>query len=145
MNHISINIDKRLSLVVAATFFFFLFSFSYGFSQEGDNRAVVAFDKTSFDFGELNVGDGASAVFKVTNKGNAPLVIENVTASCGCTVARWAHEPVMPKDTASIIVTYNTNIVGEIKRSVVVKTNDRDNRRTILLLTGEVLLPTDEE
>ena len=145
MNHISVNIDKRFSLVATATFFFFVFSFSYGFSQETDNYAVVAFDKTSFDFGELNVGDEASAIFKVTNDGNAPLVIENVTASCGCTVARWAQEPVMPKDTANIIVTYNTNIVGEIKRSVVVKTNDRDNRRTILLLTGEVLLPTDEE
>jgi len=105
---------------------------------DNERYAIAKFDKLSHDFGEIERGTEAVAIFTITNQGQAPLVVENVKVSCGCTIVKWNSEPVMPQDTIQIKVSYNSNIVGEIKRSVVVKTNDRKQKRTLLLITGEV-------
>lgn len=105
---------------------------------DNERYAIAKFDKLSHDFGEIERGTEAVAIFTITNQGQAPLVVENVKVSCGCTIVKWNSEPVMPQDTMQIKVSYNSNIVGEIKRSVVVKTNDHKQKRTLLLITGDV-------
>lgn len=105
---------------------------------DNERYAIAKFDKLSHDFGEIEKGEEAVAIFTITNQGQAPLVVENVKVSCGCTIVKWNSEPVMPQDTIQIKVSYNSNIVGEIKRSVVVKTNDHKQKRTLLLITGDV-------
>mgnify|MGYP002512478734 FL=1 len=118
---------------------------STAFSQSTSNDsarmryALAKFDRFSHDFGEIQRGEEATAVFSLVNQGLAPLVVENITASCGCTVAEWDKEPLMPQDTMQIKVSYNSNIVGAIKRSVVVKTNDIKRTRTLLTITGNVV------
>ncbi len=112
--------------------------------HEQKRYAVAKFDRLSWDFGEVERGSETVAVFEISNQGQAPLVVENVTASCGCTVAKWSKEPLMPQDTLKLKIYYNSNIVGEIKRSVVVKTNDERRQRTLLTLMGNIL-PDDEE
>lgn len=113
--------------------------------EEAPRRsAQCEFDRLSWDFGEIVCAQEAVASFNVVNKGGAPLVIENVTTSCGCTLAKWNEEPIMPGDTVQLQVSYNSNIVGEIKRSVVVKTNDKQRRRTLLTLTGNVIAKEEE-
>lgn len=118
---------------------------STAFSQSSSNDsarmryALAKFDRFSHDFGEIQRGEDATAVFSLVNQGLAPLVVENITASCGCTVAEWDKEPLMPQDTMQIKVYYNSNIVGAIKRSVVVKTNDIKRTRTLLTITGNVV------
>lgn len=105
---------------------------------DNERYAIAKFDKLSHDFGEIERGTEAVAIFTITNQGQAPLVVENVKVSCGCTIVKWNSEPVMPQDTIQIKVSYNSNIVGEIRRSVVVKTNDHKQKRTLLLITGDV-------
>lgn len=118
---------------------------STAFSQSSSNDsarmryALAKFDRFSHDFGKIQRGEDATAVFSLVNQGLAPLVVENITASCGCTVAEWDKEPLMPQDTMQIKVSYNSNIVGAIKRSVVVKTNDIKRTRTLLTITGNVV------
>ena len=118
---------------------------STAFSQSSSNDsarmryALAKFDRFSHDFGEIQRGEEATAVFSLVNQGLAPLVVENITASCGCTIAEWDKEPLMPQDTMQIKVSYNSNIVGAIKRSVVVKTNDIKRTRTLLTITGNVV------
>lgn len=115
------------------------------FSQSTNNDstrvryALAKFDRFSHDFGEIQRGEDATAVFLLVNQGLAPLVVENITASCGCTIAEWGKEPLLPQDTMQIKVSYNSNIVGTIKRSVVVKTNDIKRTRTLLTITGNVV------
>jgi hypothetical protein len=106
-------------------------------------KAKISFDKTSYDYGEIEQGGNGEAIFKVTNLGDGNLVLYSVLASCGCTVVEYSKEPISPKDTAEIKVKYNTNIVGEIKRSVTVTCNDEQNPRTVILLTGNVVLKKD--
>lgn len=118
---------------------------STAFSQSTSNDsarmryALAKFDRFSHDFGEIQRGEEATAVFSLVNQGLAPLVVENITASCGCTIAEWNKEPLMPQDTMQIKVSYNSNIVGAIKRSVVVKTNDIKRTRILLTITGNVV------
>ncbi len=107
-------------------------------SKEQERFAVAHFDKLSWDFGSVPMGEEAVVTFEITNQGTAPLVVEKVTVSCGCTVAKWSKDPIMPQDKMQLHISYNTNVVGEIKRSVVVKTNDKTKRRTLLSITGEV-------
>ena len=46
----------------------------------------ASFDKTMHEFGTILWKNPVTATFKITNKGDKPLVISNVTTSCGCTV-----------------------------------------------------------
>jgi hypothetical protein len=116
-----------------------LFAQSDGGLSSKPRYAEAKFDKLAYDFGEIQKGEEAIAVFMLINQGSAPLVVENITASCGCTIAHWDQAPLMPQDTTQIKVSYNSNIVGEIKRSLVVKTNDRRQKRIRLTITGSVV------
>ena len=50
---------------------------------------VATVDKTIFDYGNIRIGSSKIAVFSITNTGNYPLVINKVSASCGCTNVNW--------------------------------------------------------
>lgn len=107
--------------------------------SNGLQRPKIAFDKTFYDYGEIKRGSDGEVFFTVTNEGNGALVLSNVSASCGCTVVDYSKDAIQPKAKSKIKVKYNTNIVGEIKRSVTVICNDVDKPRTVLLLTGNVV------
>ncbi|MDE7141344.1 MAG: DUF1573 domain-containing protein, partial [Muribaculaceae bacterium] len=47
-------------------------------------------------------------VFHLTNTGSAPLVLLKVYSSCRCTAAEYPNDPVMPGDTASVVVTFDS-------------------------------------
>jgi len=48
--------------------------------------AVIDFEKTNHDFGEIKDGDIVETIFTFSNSGNSDLRILNATGSCGCTV-----------------------------------------------------------
>lgn len=60
------------------------------------------------DFGTIPEGPAVTYEFKFKNAGKEPLIIQNVTASCGCTTPSFSKDPVMPGKTGSITVQYNT-------------------------------------
>ena len=104
-----------------------------------NNEPIAMFDIISYDFGDILQGKETEAIFTLTNKGNAPLIVEDIKASCGCVLVEWVKDPILPEQSSEIIVKYNTNIIGTIKRSIVVSTNDINQERILLMLTGEVV------
>lgn len=56
----------------------------------------IAWTQTERNLGIIEEGQKVEVVFEFTNKGKKPLVIKNVTATCGCTVPEIPKEPVMP-------------------------------------------------
>jgi hypothetical protein len=66
------------------------------------------FDKTEFDFGEIKEGQVVKHIFKFKNVGKTPLVIQNATASCGCTVPDWTKEPIAPNAEGELRVEFNS-------------------------------------
>ncbi|MBO6516363.1 MAG: DUF1573 domain-containing protein [Bacteroidia bacterium] len=62
-----------------------------------------------YEFDTLTSGEVGEFEVAYTNTGNAPLVLLNVKTSCGCMVASWPREPVLPGDTALIKVRLSTH------------------------------------
>ena len=63
---------------------------SFAFAQ---TNADIKFDKTTHDFGKFSENSPVvSCVFTFTNIGDAPLVIHQAVASCGCTVPEYTKE-----------------------------------------------------
>ena len=55
---------------------------------------LFQFEKEHHDFGAIKEGDVVEHVFNFTNDGDAPLIISNAQASCGCTIPEWPKEPI---------------------------------------------------
>ncbi|MES2731576.1 MAG: DUF1573 domain-containing protein [Bacteroidota bacterium] len=69
---------------------------------------LMAFTETEFDFGTIKDGDVVNHTFKFTNTGKTPLIIQNATAPCGCTVPQWPKKPIAPGSTGVISVQFNS-------------------------------------
>ena len=68
-------------------------SIGYAYAQGG---ADIKFDKTTHNFGTFSENNPVvSCTFTFTNVGDAPLVIHQAVASCGCTVPEYTQEPVL--------------------------------------------------
>lgn len=102
--------------------------------EENADGPSMYFETNVVDFGEI-VQDGdpfRKVVF--TNTGNAPLVIKNAKGSCGCTVPIWSKEPIMPGQTDTLTVRYDTKRVGPIRKSVTLYTNQNEEPYTLQVI-----------
>lgn len=87
------------------------------------NAPKIIFNKTSYDFGELTLYSPAFCEFKFYNKGKAPLILSNISATCGCTVPSWPKKPIMPGDSGIIVINYLPDETGIIDKNVTVFSN----------------------
>jgi len=65
-------------------------------------------EKQVYDFGTITEGDTVEHNFAFTNTGEFPLIINNITASCGCTTPEWPRDPIAPGQQSSIKVRFNS-------------------------------------
>ncbi len=99
--------------------------------------ATLTWETTNADLGIIKQNNPVQVDFRFTNTGNQPIVITDVTTSCGCTVAKHSQEPVKQGESSIISVTYNAKSVGSFHKTVTVKTS-ADTNPIILTLSGEV-------
>jgi hypothetical protein len=90
---------------------------------DNPNAPVITFEKTTHDYGTVTKGGDGTCEFKFKNNGIEPLILSNVTSSCGCTVPEWPREPILRGKTASIKVKYDTNRVSPINKTITVLSN----------------------
>lgn len=91
-----------------------------------EDKADISFDSITYDFGEFPETEPVQTCsFTFTNTGNAPLIINQATASCGCTVPTYTKTPIAPGEKGTIDVTYNGSgrIPGHFKKTITVRTN----------------------
>jgi|SRR4051794_6637857 len=103
-----------------------------------DKVAKIQFKTDTIDYGTIEKGANGLRVFEFTNTGDAPLIISNVSSSCGCTVPSWTKEPVMPKASGKIEVKYDTNRVSPIRKTITVISN-ADTPTVALKIKGDVV------
>ncbi len=104
---------------------------------DNPNAPEISFDKTVHDYGTITQGADGTCEFKFTNVGKEPLILSKPISSCGCTVPTWPQEPILPGKSDVIKVTYNTNNVGPINKTVTVYSNAKTNR-VVLSIKGTV-------
>lgn len=105
---------------------------------DNPNAPEIAFEKTVHDYGVVVQGGDGACEFKFTNTGKEPLIISKPISSCGCTVPTWPQEPILPGKSDVIKVTYNTNTVGPINKTVTIYSNAKTNR-VVLSIKGQVV------
>lgn len=92
-----------------------------------------------YDFGSVAEGEVVEYSYRFKNTGSNPLVVTNVSASCGCTVPEKPEEPVKPGEMGFIKVKFNSeNRPGEVHKSVTVTSNANPPFND-LLLKGTVI------
>jgi hypothetical protein len=103
-------------------------------------QAVAQWNKTAHDFGLFHETDGDQTChFMVTNTGDSALVVLRVQPTCGCTVAKFPTDPILPGESGTIDVTYSpTGRPGPFEKGVWVYTNSSP-RRTHLTIQGSVI------
>lgn len=78
-------------------------------SQEQKYPKLV-FDNTTHDFGNINEGDIVEHDFTFKNEGEAPLIITNARASCGCTVPEYPkNKAIAPGEEGKMTIRFNSN------------------------------------
>ncbi|MFI5134492.1 MAG: DUF1573 domain-containing protein [Chitinophagales bacterium] len=98
----------------------------------------LTFETTSHDFGKLTEGDKVEYDFRFTNTGEAPLLISDVKASCGCTTPDWPKGVIKAGQSDVVKVVYNSQgHLGTFSKGIVVTANTYPNQ-TLLKITGVV-------
>ena len=99
---------------------------------------VVKFNTETHSFGKIKQGVPVTYFFEIKNVSDKPVVVENTSASCGCTVPEKPEQPIAPGATAKMKVVYNAATVGPINKDVYVKFAGIEAQK-VLHITGEVL------
>ena len=114
-----------------------------GAAKAQDSKAAIGpeikFDKVEHDYGDVPFNGDGTCEFRFTNTGNEPLLIQKPKSSCGCTIPSWPNEPILPGESDVIKVTYKTNRVGNINKTVTVTSNAIKNSTVVLRIKGRVL------
>jgi hypothetical protein len=96
-------------------------------------------DEDVFDFGTVERGTPVEHVFHLLNRGSAPVRVDHVKSSCGCTVAVVSDRDIPAGGEGRIAVTLDTTrLAGRTTKTVSVYTNDPDLAVRPLSLTGQV-------
>jgi hypothetical protein len=93
--------------------------------QAGSKLPVLALlDSSSYDFGTVQEGEVVEHTFRFRNDGQYPLILSNITSSCGCTTPEWPKEPIATNTTSSIKVRFDTrNKSGPQVKTITVYAN----------------------
>ncbi len=79
-------------------------------NEAGGNLPVFALqEESTYDFGKVKDGEIVEKSFAFKNTGESPLVIGNISASCGCTTPEWPKEPIAPGVESNILVRFNSS------------------------------------
>ncbi len=100
---------------------------------------MINFEIETIDYGEISKGSDGFRTFIFENTGNAPLEIQGVRSSCGCTIPKKPKGPIAPGDKGEITVKYDTNRVGVFRKTITVNTNVSSKAIIALKIKGNVL------
>ncbi|MEY4288681.1 MAG: hypothetical protein RLZZ30_769 [Bacteroidota bacterium] len=107
-------------------------------SVDIDQKTTMEVEKV-FEAGTVMKGEVINAKFKVTNTGDYPLIIGEVTPSCSCTVAEEPEEPIQPGESSEIIAQVKTDNLSakKIQKMITVMANTVPNV-TVLEIRGSI-------
>jgi Protein of unknown function (DUF1573) len=109
----------------------------------GDEKRAAAprirVEPDGFDFGRAQQNKTLRKEFTLRNFGDAELVIDGVTTTCGCTAAITADKRVEPGGSTQLRVTLETrSYTGKVERQVLVRSNDPETPLLALKVSATV-------
>lgn len=118
----------RLLLIVAL--------FTFTLSAIAQPR--ISSNKETHNFGQIEWKHPVMVEYTITNTGDKPLVLNNVTTSCACSVASWTKAPIAPGAKGTVTASFDAKALGHFEKSVGIYSNAQPNL-VYLKFTGEVV------
>lgn len=111
-----------------------------------EHPAKITFVDTLYDFGTITDGDKVEREFTFYNSGESPLIILDAKSTCGCTVPTWSKDPILPGDSGSLKVIFDSKFKGglDIHKKVKVSANTWPAKINMVHLTGNVVRKGEE-
>jgi len=130
------TLRRRIAVLAAA-----LVLLAAGATAQGQRPRAV-FKETSHDFGKVKQGDVVNCEFVFKNDGGAPLVVQGVETSCGCTAALVSEKKIGPGREGRIKTSFDTrSYSGRLAKYVYFVSNDGENPRRELRLIADIQIP----
>ncbi len=109
---------------------------------------TLKFSEEMWSFGTIaEEGGVVSHTFKIENGGSTPVVIYNVSTSCGCTTTKYSRKPIVKGAEIDLEITYDPMFrPGRFSKSIFVYTS-ASNDPVVLKIEGDVtprVLPIEE-
>jgi hypothetical protein len=95
--------------------------FVSGQSVVHTEKDSIKFDTKEIFYGYMEPGEDGKREFSFTNYSSHPIMVMNVSVTCGCTVPSWTREPILPGEKGSIVVEYDTKRMGGFYKKIKVK------------------------
>jgi len=102
-------------------------------------KAVISFSEVEHNFGQVKEGEKIGCIFTFINTGNANLVINSATTTCGCTVPKYDRKPIAPGKNGSLEVVFNTEGRNGIQSKTITVKSNAIPPVIILKITAEVI------
>lgn len=90
------------------------------------------------NLGQLVKGQSIEITFRFKNTGTKNLVIQDVTAGCGCTIPEKPEKPFAPGEEGIIRAKFDGSGHGTISKNITVKANTTPAADHILTFQGEI-------
>lgn len=103
--------------------------------QKKEIRTTLKMNHSSVDMGSFDWQKEQRTAFTFTNTGTYPLVIVDVTTSCGCTSAEYPKEPIAQGKDAKIEITYKADHPEHFDKTITVYCN-AENSPIVLKIRG---------
>jgi hypothetical protein len=80
------------------------------------------------NFGFVKKGEVIKILYEITNVGKEPLLLTNIEISCSCTTADYDRRPILPGQTNTVTVYFDTKTVYDRQdRVVLLESNDKNS------------------
>lgn len=133
-------IKKNVDTMKISGLFLISLFFYTPFILRAQGGPSIEFETKKYDYGTIKEEAGpAKCTFHFKNVGDAPLKLTNVKPGCGCTTSDWTKEEIKPGKKGFITAVYDPrNRPGHFNKAISVETNDPNQTRIILFISGNV-------
>ena len=101
----------------------FLLSILFAINVAVLAQPKITFDKPVQELGYLLWRNPVTITYDFTNTGTKPLIISNVTTSCGCTTADWTKTAIAAGEKGQVTATFDAEAIGRFYKDVGVYCN----------------------
>ena len=101
--------------------------------------AIQWLDSSYLDLGKLKEGKEIEISYRFKNIGDKNLVIQDVTAGCGCTIPEKPEKPYAPGEEGIIKAKFNGSGHGEIRKDIHVIANTKPSNSHTLTFRAEMI------
>jgi hypothetical protein len=106
----------------------------------------LALEETTLALGDVPNGEIVERELAVRNDGDAPLVVEKVVTSCGCTTATLEPMTLAPGESGALRIAFDSGahgpeLRGSLVREVTLLSNDPTMPEAVVALTANILPP----